>query len=141
MESKSEFPNQKFKGVAKDLMMEDLNAVDSKVTSEGNSSTCSHLSFFHKTFSRNTFKLSTIKNVSTRMQERAKNVKTSRVITLIVILTIIGIFLIPIILYYALKSDPLPESINSAFTDVNISMVSDTIRVTLCCIELYCLFI
>ena len=138
MESKSEFPNQKFQGHAKDLMMEDLNAVDSKVTSEGNSSTCSHLGFFHKTFSRNTFKLSTIKNVSTRMQERAKNV---RVITLIVILTIIGIFLIPIILYYALKSDPLPESINSAFTDVNISMVSDTIRVILCCIELYCLFI
>ena len=125
MESKNELSNQKFQNYTKDLMMEDLSAVDPKVNSEENSSTLTHYSFFHKTFFRNTFKLSTIKDVSVRIQERAKIVKTSRVITLIVILTIIGIVLLPIILYYALRSDPLPKP-NSAFTDVNISMVSDT---------------
>ena len=124
MESKNGFLSHTFQekqDPSKDIMMEELNGIDPKVSSGEKSST--HHSFFRTTFSRNTFKLSTIKDVKERMQERAKNVKASRVITFIVILTIIGIFSIPIILYYALKADPVPQ-LNSAFTDVDISMVN-----------------
>ena len=128
MEFKNGFPNQiQEQEHSKDLKMEDLSAVDPKVNSQ---ETFTRRSFFHNTFSRNTFKLSTIKDVGVRMQERAKNVKASRVITLIVMLVIFGIFLIPVILYYALKTDPIPE-LNSAFTDVNISMVSISLDIVL----------
>ena len=124
MEFKNGFPNQiQEQGPSKDLVMEDLSTVDPKINSEEKSTIITLRSFFHNTFSCKTFKLSTIKDVSVRMQERAKNVKASGVIILIVMLVIIGIFLIPVILYYSLKTDPIPES-NSAFTDVNISMVS-----------------
>ena len=120
MESKNEFLNQKKQEPVKDIMMEDLNAVDPTVMAN---STFTRHSFFHNAFSHSTFKLSAIKNATVQIQERAKNVKASRVIALIVILTIIGIFSIPVILYYVRKADPLPE-LNSAFTDVNISMVN-----------------
>ena len=121
MESENGLLNQPFQKPLKNPMMEDLSAgVEFKINSEEKSS---HHSYFSRTFSRNTFRLSTIKEVKEQMQERAKNVKASRVITLIVILTIIGIFSIPIILFYALKTDPLP-ALNSGFTDVNISMVN-----------------
>ena len=125
MESKNGFPNQTFHqslDPLKDLlMMEGLSAVDSKVNSEEKSSIFTHHNFFRNTFSRNSFKLSAVKDVKVRMQEKAKNVKASRVITLIVILTIIGVFSIPVILFYALKTDQSPAS---EFTDVNISMVN-----------------
>ena len=119
---------------SKDIMMEELNGIDPKVSSGEKSST--HHSLFRSTFSRNAFKLSTIKVVKERMQERAKNVS---VITFIVILKIIGIFSIPIILYYALKTDLVPELNSSAFTDVNISMVNycGVIIVQCCIIQLY----
>ena len=126
MESKNGFSNNTFQekqDPSKDVPMEELSAVDPKVNSGEKSSTFTHHSYFRNTFSRNTFKLSTIKEVKARIQERAKNVKASRVITFSVILAIIGIFSIPIILYYALKTAPIPE-LNSAFTDVNISMVN-----------------
>ena len=126
MESKNGFPNQTFHqslDPLKDLMMEGLSAVDPKVNSEEKSSIFTHHNFFRNTFSRNSFKLSTVKDVKVRMQEKAKNVKVSRVITLIVILTIIGVFSIPVILFYALKTDPSP-ALNSEFTNVSISMVN-----------------
>ena len=121
MESDNEFLNQTFQEPSKNLMMEDLSAgVEFKVNSKGKPS---HHTYFGRTFSRNTFRLSAIKEVKEQMQERAKNVKASRVITLIVILTIIGVFSIPIILFYSLQADPLP-TLSSGFTDVNISMVN-----------------
>ena len=126
MELKNGFPNQTFHqslDPLKDLMMEDLSAVDPKVNSEEKSSIFTYHSFFRNTLSRNSFKLSTVKDVKVRMQEKAKNVKVSRVITFIVILTIIGVFSIPVILFYALKTDPSP-ALNSEFTNVNISMVN-----------------
>ena len=129
MESKNGFSNNTFQekqDPSKDVLMEELSAVDPKVNSGEKSSTFTHHSYFRNTFSRNTFKLSTIKDVKARMQERAKNVGASRVITFSVILAIVGIFSIPIILYYALKADPIPE-LNSAFTDVNISMVNTNV--------------
>ena len=130
MESKNGFPNHTFQekpDPLKDVPMEELNAIDPIVNSGEKSSTFTHHGFFSNTFSRNTFKLSTIRDVKEQIQERAKNVKASRVLTFSVILAIIGIFSIPIILYYALKTDPIPE-LNSAFTDVNISMVNNTIE-------------
>ena len=121
MDSKNEFPNQQEQNRTKNIKMEDLNTdVDPKVNSEEKSSTSTH---HGHTFSHNTFKLSAIKEVKVRMQERAKNVKVSSVMIFIVILIIVGLFSIPAILYYALKTDPLPE-FNSEFTDVDISMVS-----------------
>ena len=83
---------------SEDLMM------DSQVNSEENSSTHMY-SMFHNTFS--------------------KSFAASRVIILTTILIVIGIFSIPIILYYTLKTstDPIPQ-LNSTFNDVDISMVS-----------------
>ena len=111
----------------KDFRVKDYT-VDPELNSEEKSSTPMYdHSFFHNTFSSDTFKPSTIKDVRVRIRERAKNVKSSEVITFIVILTIIGFFTIPVILYYALKTEPPLES-NSAFADVNISMVSLTLE-------------
>ena len=124
MESKNGFPNPTFQqslNPLKDLMMEGSSAVDPKVNSEEKSSIFTHHNFFRNALSHNSFKLSTVKDVKVRMQEKAKNVKASRVIILVVILTIIGVFSIPVILFSALKTDPLPAS---EFTDVNISMVN-----------------
>ena len=116
MESKNGFPNQEKQDPSKDVMMQELGTVDPKTKSEEKSSTITHHSYF-RNFSRN------IKDVKVRIQERVKNIKAFRVIIFAVILTIIGIFSIPIILYYALKSNSVPE-LNSAFTDVNITMVN-----------------
>ena len=118
MESRNEVLNQES---VKDFKMEDLNA---QVDTEEKSPTITKHSFFHKPFPRNTFKLSAIKDASMQFQEGVKSVKASRVIALIVILTIFGIFSIPVILYYAQKADPLPELNRASFTDVNISMVN-----------------
>ena len=110
MESDNGFLNQTYQEPSKYFMMGDLSAgVEFKVNSVGKSS---HHSYF-----------STTNKEVKEMQERAKNVKASRVITLIVIFTIIGVFSIPIILFYSLTTDPLP-ALNSGFTDVNISMVN-----------------
>ena len=131
MESINGFSNQKFQQSPislKDFRMKDLATVDPELNSEEKSSTPIYdHSFFHNTFSSNTFKPSTIKDVRVRIRERAKNVKSSEVITFIVILTIIGSFSMPVILYYALKTEPPLES-NSEFADVNISMVSLTLE-------------
>ena len=127
MESKNGSPNQKFQQSSdslKDFKMEDLVTVDPELNSEENCSTFMHHSFFRNTFSSDTFKLSTIQDFRMRIQERAKNVKSSVVITFIIILAIIVIFSIPVILYYALKTDRLELESNSVFTDVNISVVS-----------------
>ena len=121
MELKNGFPNPM--QLSKDLMTKDTNAVDPKVNSEEQASSFTYHSFFHNTFSRNNLKLSTITDIKVQIQERAKCFKTSRVITFILILTIIGVFSIPVILYHDVKTNPIPES-NNAFTDVNISMVS-----------------
>ena len=127
MESKNGFPHtfQEKRDPSKDVPMEELSAVDPKINSGEKSSTFTR-SFFSNTFSRNTFRLSTIRDVTVQIQERAKNVGASRAITFSVILIVIGIFSIPIILYYALKTDPIPE-LSSEFLDVNISMVNNMI--------------
>ena len=121
MESKNEFPNQQTPYPLKDLMMEEFSAVDPKVNLEEKSTIFTHHSFFHNILSRYSFKPSTFKDIKIQIQERAKNVKASRVITLIVILIIIGIFSIPVILYYA-PNRPMLES--SRFIEGNISMVN-----------------
>ena len=119
-------PSQQEQDHTKDIMMKDMNAVDPKVNSEEKTSTATPHGQFHNTFSRNTLKLSAIKDIKVQMQERVKTVKPSSVMIFITILIIIGIFAIPAILYYTLRTDPLPE-FNGAFTDVNISMVGTCI--------------
>ena len=81
--------------------MEDLGIVDPKVNSEEKFSKFTHHSYFRSAFYNNV-----VEAVKVQMQEKAENIKRSKVITFIVILTVIGIFSIPVVLHYALKTDP-----------------------------------
>ena len=115
MDLKGELHDQKFmeKQIpSKDVLMEDLRCIDPKVNSEEKSTDFKNPSFFHSTFSRGTFAHLTIKD---------GKLAVIPIITVIVI----AIFLVPVIIYYVFKSDPLPE-LNSVLgvVDVNISMVS-----------------
>ena len=117
MESKNGFPTFKEKqDISKDVPMEELSPkADTK-----EKSTFMHHSFFRNTFSRTQ---STIKDGKLGLQDQQRSVFISRLVTIIAIIVIVGIFLVPIILYYALKTSPIPE-LNSVLGDVNISMVN-----------------
>lgn len=128
MESQNELQTFKEKpDPSKDILMEDFCSIDpgdiSKIGTQEKSNTFTRYSFFRNTFSRDTFTLSNLKDVKERMKERAKNVKASRVVTGIAIFLVIGIFSIPVIMYYTLKTEPLPE-LENTLKDVNISMVN-----------------
>ena len=117
MESKDGLQAFKDKqGPREDIVMEVLNPVDPKLSSQEKSTTFMDQSFVHNS----TFILSTTEK---RMQEQAKRFTPSKLVSAIVILVVIGIFSVPIVIYYALKSDAIPE-LNSALGDVNISMVN-----------------
>ena len=107
---------------SKDILMEDLSSITtadiSKIGTQKKSDTFRYHSFFRNTFSRDT-----LKDMKQRMKERAKNVTASRLITAIVMLLVIGVFSVPIIMYYTLNTDPLPE-LESVLGDVNISTVN-----------------
>ena len=109
----------------KDIQMEELSAINPKSRSEEKSADFMNQSFFQSNFSRNTFTLSTIKDgkLGMQMQEGKKHVMASRLVTAAVIVFVILIFSVPIIVYYALKTDAIPQ-LNSELEDVNISMVN-----------------
>ena len=131
MNSKGELHDQTFtekQDPSKDVLMEDLKCIDPKVNSEEKSTDLMNPTVFQSTFSRGTFAQSTIKDGTLglgMLAERQTNVKLARLVTAIVIVTVIAIFLVPIIIYYVFKSPPLPE-LNSVLGDINvdISMVS-----------------
>ena len=128
MDSKSELQNQTFmekQDPSKDVLMEDLKCIDSKVNSEEKSTDFKNPTVFQSTFSRGTFANSTIKDGKLGTSERETNVVLARSVTAVVIVIVIAIFLVPIIIYYEFKSGPLPE-LKSELGDVdaNISMVS-----------------
>ena len=128
MDFKSELHDQTFtekQDPSKDVVMEDLKCIDPKVNSEEKSTEFKNPSFFQSTFSRGTFAHSTIKNGRLGMPERETNVVLARSVIAVIIAIVIAAFLVPIIIYYVFKSDPLPE-LNSVLGDVdaNISMVS-----------------
>ena len=94
--------------LSKDVLMEELISGD-VCNHQEKSTTFTHGSFFHNTLDR--------------MKEQAKNVTASRIITAVIIFFVIVSFLVPIIIYYASGTDPLPESDN-VLRDTNISVVS-----------------
>lgn len=101
---------------SEDIAMETLSPVDLKINSQEKSTTFMDQSFVHNS----TFILSTTEK---RMQEQAKTITPSKLVAAVIIMVVIGIFSVPIIIYYTLKSDPIPE-LNSTLGDVNISMVN-----------------
>ena len=66
---------------------------------------------------------STIKNGKKRIKEQVKSITMSKLVTVITILAIVGLFLVPIILYYTFNADPIPEP-DGVLRDVNVSMVN-----------------
>ena len=96
---------------SKDVVMEELTCIDpgDVCNDQENSTTFTRGSFFHNTLDRR--------------KEQAKNVTASRIITAVIIFFVIVSFLVPIIIYYASGTDPLPESDN-VLRDTNISVVS-----------------
>ena len=110
---------------SKDVLMEDFKCTDQKANSEGKGTDFMNQTFCQSsTYSRGTFTRSTIKDGKLGMSERETNVVVARSVTAIVIMIVIGIFSVPIIIYYVFKSDKLPSS-NSVLGDVNnISMVN-----------------
>ena len=117
---------------SKDILMEDLKCTDPKVNSEENSTDLINPTFLqsntysHGTFTRyshGTFARSTIKDGKLGMSERQTNVILARSVTAVVILIVIATFLVPIIIYYTLRSDRLSDP-NSVLGDVNASMVN-----------------
>ena len=111
---------------SKDVLMEDLRCTDPKVNSEEKSTDLMNPTFLlnkSNTYSRGTFTRSTLKDGKLGMSERQTNVVVARSVTAVVIVIVIAIFLVPIIIYYTFKSDPLPSS-NSVLGDVDVSMVN-----------------
>ena len=126
MNSKAELHDHTFmekQDPSKDVLMEDLRCIDSKVNSEEKSDFMNP-SFFQSTFSRGTFTKSAIKGGDLGISKQETNVPLAKLVTAVVIAIVIAIFLVPIIIYYAFKSDPIIPELNSTLGDVNISMVN-----------------
>ena len=134
MDSKSKLQYQTLMATqdpSKYVLMEDLRCIDPKVDAEEKSTSFMNPTFFQTIFSHGTSTQSSIKDGKIGMPERRTKVALAKSVTAVVIMIVIAIFLVPIIIYYTLKSDsPLPES-NSVLGDVNISMVSYCV-LTLC---------
>ena len=101
---------------SKDVVMEEMTSngpVDVSNGQEKSSNAPVHQNFFCNTFSHSIFK---------NIKDQVKIVTISRVITTVIIFFIIGTFSVPITLYYALKTDPIPEP-DSVLREVNVSTV------------------
>ena len=137
MDSKGELYDQismKKQDPSKDVLMEDLRCIDSKVNSEEKSDFMNP-NFFQNTFSRGTFTRSSIKDGDLGISKQKRNVPLVKLVTAVVTVIIIAIFLVPIIIYYVFKSDPILEW-NSTLGDMNISMVNYCVYCYIeCCID------
>ena len=135
MDSKGELHDQIFmekQDPSKDVLMEDLRCTDSKVNSEEESTDFMNLNFFENTFSHGTFTQSSLKDGDLGISKQERNVPLVKSVTAVVIVIVIAILLVPIIIYYVFKSDPVLEW-NSTLGDVNISIVNYCVY---CCIEI-----
>ena len=114
MESNNEVQTFKEKpDPSKDVAMEALTCIDpGDVSNDQENSNTFTLRSTGGSFSR----------IILREQMQTKNTTVSKVITAVIIIFIIGTFSVPIILYYALKTDPIPE-LDSVLRNVNISEV------------------
>ena len=126
MESTDGLHDQTFKeqkDASKDAQMKELSFNDPKIDPQEKSDDFNNHTFVHQN-SRNDNTLAQLNRMVGMQQERSKiNIIVSRSIIASVILLVVGMFSVPIILYYTLKTDP-PPALNSVLGDVNISMVS-----------------
>ena len=112
--------------------METLSSI--KVDSQEKSTAFQRHKFFHN-FSHETFMLSVTEVIRKRVQEIPKRYTPSKLVVAAVIFLVIGIFSVPIILYYSLKTNPIP-GLNGVLGDVNISMVCSHVVIgATCCIH------
>ena len=120
MESKNELHDLKCKEKqnlsSKDIPMKEMSSADTKVKLKENSNDFMNQSFVNNTSGTQ----STILSGTLGIQKQQTNIIASRSVIAAVILLVIGTFSIPIILYYTLKTDPIPE-LNSVLGEVNIS--------------------
>ena len=124
MDSKTELQCQTLMEIqdpSKYALMEDLTCIDPKVNAEEKSTAFMNP---QSIFSNGTSTQSNIKDGYLGMPKRKTKVVLAKPVTAVVIVIVIAIFLVPIIIYYTLKCDPLPESNSVLKGDVNISMVN-----------------
>ena len=124
MDSKSEPHYQmpmEIQDPSKYVLMEDVTCIDPKVNAEEKSTGFMNS---QSMFSNGTSTQSSIKDRYLGMPKRRTKVALAKSATAVVIVIVIAIFLVPIIIYYTLKSDPMPESNSVLKGDVNISMVN-----------------
>ena len=122
---------------SKYVLMEDLSCIDPKVDAEKKSTGFMNPIFFQTIFSHGTSTQSSIKDGKLGMPEQRAKVVLAKSVTAVVIVIVIAIFLLPIIIYYTLSSDPLQESNSVLMGDVNISMVNYYVLTTM---QPYCTY-
>ena len=136
MDSKSELLDQTFmekQDPSKDVLMKDFRCIDFKVNSEETSTDLMSPTLCQSMFSHRNSTQLTIKDGKLGMPERRTNGALAKSVTAVVIMIVITIFLVPIIIYHTMKSDPLPESNSILIGDVNVSMVNYCVLVSFLC--------
>ena len=108
---------------SKDVHMKELSFNDPKVDPQEKSNNFNNHTFVHQNTCNDNTLMQLNRMVGTQQKQSKMNVIASRSVIASVILLVIGMFSVPIILYYTLKTDP-PPGLNSELGDVNISMVS-----------------
>ena len=111
------------KDASKDVQMKELGFIDPKVDPQESNDFNNHTFVHQNTCNDNTL-MQLNRMVGTQQKQSKMNVIASRSVIASVIMLVIGMFLVPIILYYTLKTDQPPPELNSELGDVNISMVS-----------------
>ena len=126
MESTDGLYDQTFKekkDTSKDVQMKELNFIDPKVDPQEKSNDFNNHTFVHQN-TRNDSTLTQSNRMVGMQQDQSKiNVIASRLVIASVILLVVGMFSVPIVLFYTLKTDPPQIRLNSELGDVNISMV------------------
>ena len=136
MDSKSELLDQTFmekQDPSKDVLMKDFRCIDSKVNSEETSTDLMNPTLCQSMFSRRNSTQLTIKDGNLGIPEQRSKITLAKSVTAVVIMIVITIFLVPIVIYHTLKSDPLPESNSVLIGDVNVSMVNYCVLVSFLC--------
>ena len=105
----------------KDVQMKELSFVDPKVDTQEKFNDFNK--FVHHSTSNGNTLTQLNRMLGMQQKENKLNAIASRSVIASVILLVVGMFSVPIILYYTLKTDP-PPALNSELGDVNISMAS-----------------
>ena len=118
----------------KDVQMKELSFVDPKVDAQEKSNDFNNQQFVNRSTSNGNTLTQLNRMLGMQQKENKINAIASRSVIASVILLVVGMFSVPIILYYTLKTDP-PPALNSELGDVNISMASYIIVECIYCIS------